>query len=269
MLLSPSLHHQRDVEAEQERKRHLLTAGVYKMTFWRIINLIKASSKGWLAIAKLKPLVEREFLSTNEKAWFPTVNNKLSLHYPPFFFFFFCDVSETNDECNVSKVQWRKQPAGGGTQGDGLAVIEDISKECFTDNKHYMNNEMLAESYMCSTRCELAVIAGPGENSVEKGEEGGGGKIGRDRWFAAEGSEKQGRVWPWRQMSSRNNTKVLCFNWSGLFRCCHKKSRQESRVGVSSGKSTLEELFTFALISIFSGAACEGGERGKELKRGA
>ena len=27
--------------------------------------------KGWLAIAKLKPLVEREFLSTNEKAWFP------------------------------------------------------------------------------------------------------------------------------------------------------------------------------------------------------
>ena len=25
-------------------------------------------SKGWLAIAKLKPLVEREFLSTNEKA---------------------------------------------------------------------------------------------------------------------------------------------------------------------------------------------------------
>ena len=125
------------------------------------------------------------------------------------------------------------------------------------------------QNHMCSPRCELAVIAGPGENSVEKGEEGGGGKIGRDRWFAAEGSEKQGRVWPWRQMSSRNNTKVLCFNWSGLFRCCHKKSRQESRVGVSSGKSTLEELFTFALISIFSGAACEGGERGKELKRGA
>ena len=27
---------------------------------------------------------------------------------------------------------------------------------------------------MCSPRCELAVIAGPGENSVEKGEEGGG-----------------------------------------------------------------------------------------------
>ena len=25
---------------------------------------------------------------------------------------------------------------------------------------------------MCSPRCELAVIAGPGENSVEKGEEG-------------------------------------------------------------------------------------------------
>ena len=125
------------------------------------------------------------------------------------------------------------------------------------------------QNLMCSPRCELAVIAGPGENSVVKGEEGGGGKIGRDRWFAAEGSKKQGRVWPWRQMSSRNNTKVLCFNWSGLFRCCHKKSRQESRVGVSSGKSTLEELFTFALISIFSGAACEGKERGKELKREA
>ena len=59
-----------------------------------------------------------------------------------------CDVSETNNECNDSKVKWRKQPAGGGTQGDGPAVIEDISKECFTDNKRYVNNEMLAESYV-------------------------------------------------------------------------------------------------------------------------
>ena len=30
------------------------------------------------------------------------------------------------------------------------------------------------QNHMCSPRCELAVIAGPGENSVEKGEEGGG-----------------------------------------------------------------------------------------------
>ena len=73
--------------------------------------------KGWLAIAKLKPLVEREFLSTNEKAWFSnskqwTFITLLSL----------CDSSETNDECNVSKVQWRKQPAGGGTSRASLTV---------------------------------------------------------------------------------------------------------------------------------------------------
>ena len=32
---------------------------------WLVLLL---DHKGWLAIAKLKPLVEREFLSTNEKA---------------------------------------------------------------------------------------------------------------------------------------------------------------------------------------------------------
>ena len=48
-------------------------------------------------------------------------------------------------KCNEDSNQLEE---GRGTQGDGLSVIEDISKECFTDNKRYMNNEMLAESYV-------------------------------------------------------------------------------------------------------------------------
>ena len=51
-------------------------------------------SKGWLAIATLKPLVEREFLSTNEKPGFQRVANQTKLLPSPFFY----DVSETNDE---------------------------------------------------------------------------------------------------------------------------------------------------------------------------
>ena len=50
--------------------------------------------KGWLAIATLKPLVEREFLSTNEKPGFQRVANQTKLLPSPFFY----DVSETNDE---------------------------------------------------------------------------------------------------------------------------------------------------------------------------
>ena len=52
------------------------------------------NSKGWLAIATLKPLVEREFLSTNEKPGFQRVSNQTKLLPSPFFY----DVSETNDE---------------------------------------------------------------------------------------------------------------------------------------------------------------------------
>ena len=222
------------------------------------------SHKGWLAIAKLKPLVEREFLSTNEKAWFPTVNNKLPLHY------FLCVmclepmISAALVKCNEESNQLEEGPKVMDFQW-----LKTFPKSVLL--KRFMNNEMLAESYVFAKMWTCCHRWPRGKLCWKRrgGGRPGGSKIGRDRWFAAEGSEKQGRVWPWRQMSSRNNTKVLCFNWSGLFRCCHKKSRQESRVGVSSGKSTLEELFTFALISIFSGAACEGGERGKELKRGA
>ena len=59
------------------------------------------------------------------------------------------------------------------------------------------------------------------------------GKIDRDRWVAAEGRKCKGEL------------QLLC---------CF----------ISSGKKTLSELFTCALISMFSGAACEGGGKGEE-----
>ena len=93
-----------------------------------------------------------------------------------------CDVSETNNECNDSKVKWRKQPAGGGTQGDGPAVIEDISKECFTDNKRYVNNEMLAESYVFAKMWTCCHHRWPRGKLCWKRR--GGEEIDRDRWGA-------------------------------------------------------------------------------------
>ena len=93
-----------------------------------------------------------------------------------------CDVSETNNECNDSKVKWRKQPAGGGTQGDGPAVIEDISKECFTDNKRYVNNEMLAESYVFAKMWTCCHRWPRGKLCWKRK---GGEEIDRDRWGRA------------------------------------------------------------------------------------
>ena len=70
-------------------------------------NFLRKSirQKGWLAIATLKPLVEREFLSTNEKPGFQRVANQTKLLPSPFFY----DVSETNDEwkvMNKSAIKW-------------------------------------------------------------------------------------------------------------------------------------------------------------------
>ena len=120
---------------------------------------------------------------------------------------------------------------------------------------------------MCSPRCELAVIAGPGENSVEKGEEGV--RLAEIGDLLQRAAKSKGEFDHGGKCLQETIRKCCASTGLDCFGAVIKKSRQESRVGVSSGKSTLEELFTCDLISIFSGAACEGGERGKELKRGA
>ena len=147
-----------------------------------------------------------------------------------------CDVSETNNECNDSKVKWRKQPAGGGTQGDGPAVIEDISKECFTDNKRYVNNEMLAESYVFA-KMWTCCHRWPRGKLCWKG--GGGEEIDRDKYLQSRwvnekeektqvfartkwSSSMQMRQWPLsyfiRELNSRR-TFYLCPD-QHVFRCC-------------------------------------------------
>ena len=120
---------------------------------------------------------------------------------------------------------------------------------------------------MCSPRCELAVIAGPGENSVEKGEEGV--RLAEIGDLLQRAAKSKGEFDHGGKCLQETIQKCCASTGLDCFGAVIKKSRQESRVGVSSRKSTLEELFTCAMISIFSGAACEGGERGKELKRGA
>ena len=182
-----------------------------------------------------------------------------------------CDVSETNNECNDSKVKWRKQPAGGGTQGDGPAVIEDISKECFTDNKRYVNNEMLAESYVFAKMWTCCHRWPRGKLCWTRK---GGEEIDRDWWgraakwkgeFDHEGKYLQSR---WVNEKEEKTQVFARTKWSSSMQMRQWPLFHFIRE-VNSRFESLEELFTCALISMFSGAACEGGERGKELKRGA
>ena len=129
----------------------------------RLWSNVRNTQKGWLAIAKLKPLVEREFLSTNEKAWFPTVNNKLPLHY------FLC-VMYLKPMMSAALVKCNEE----SNQLEGPKVIQWL--KTFPKSVLLTINVMWTmkclQNLMCSPRCELAVIAGPGENSVEKGGEG-------------------------------------------------------------------------------------------------
>ena len=97
--------------------------------------------KGWLAIAKLKPLVEREFLSTNEKAWFPTVNNKLPLHYFLCVMYLKPMMSAALVKCNEESNQLEE-----GHKVMDFQWLKTFPKSVLL--KRFMNNEMLAESYV-------------------------------------------------------------------------------------------------------------------------
>ena len=145
--------------------------------------------KGWLAIAKLKPLVEREFLSTNEKAWFPTVNNKLPLHYFLCVMYLKPMMSAALVKCNEESNQLEEGPKVMDFQW-----LKTFPKSVLLTINVIWTMKCL-QNHMCSPRCELAVIAGPGENSVEKGGEG-------RRLTEIGGVGSEVKVWPWRQISS-------------------------------------------------------------------
>ena len=83
-------------DLEKDLKMHIIVTDPILQQLYVLfrIQITLLFVKGWLAIATLKPLVEREFLSTNEKPGFQRVANQTKLLPSPFFY----DVSETNDE---------------------------------------------------------------------------------------------------------------------------------------------------------------------------
>ena len=71
---------------------------------------IRVCQKGWGAIAKLLPLVDSFLLSTNEKALFLTVLNKLSVAY-------FMDKNYVKKYIHITDINDQSEREWGGAGG--------------------------------------------------------------------------------------------------------------------------------------------------------
>ena len=98
--------------------------------------------------------------------WFPTVNNKLTLHYFLCVMYLIPMMSATSVKCNEEGNQLEEWP-----KVTDLQWLKTFPKSVLLTINVMWTMKCL-QNHMCSPRCELAVIAGPGENSVEKGGEG-------------------------------------------------------------------------------------------------